>query len=68
MGVELELGSVVAFSGKAGEHRTLAEKECPGHTFQVIEVGAAQGFHIRCQTCLREFLSYGSRVHDPIAD
>lgn len=68
MGVELELGSEVAFSGKAGEHRTLTEEECPGHTFQVIEVGTSQGFRIRCLTCLRVFLSYGRRVHDPIAD
>jgi len=64
----LSLGAMVAFSGKTGEHRTLTEEECPGHTFLVIEVGAAHGFRIRCQTCLREFVSYGNRVLDPITD
>jgi hypothetical protein len=64
----LSLGSVAAFSGKNGQHRTLTEEECPGDTFLVFEAGAARGFRIRCQTCLREFVSYGNRVLDPMSD
>ena len=61
-------GSIVALSGKTGEHRALTDEECPGHTFLVIEVGVEHGFRLRCQTCLREFVSYGKRVLDPISE
>jgi hypothetical protein len=64
----LSLGSIVAFSGKMGQHRTLTEEECPGNTFLVFVIGVEHGFRIRCETCLREFVSYGKRVLDPISE